>query len=109
MMKFEELVASISVLRREDLEQWIGESMIRPREQQGESVFEEAECVRVELICSLYYDMEIETETLPVVLDLIDQLHQTRQRLRALGDAVLAQDEEVRRAILNRLEPRNTH
>ena len=42
----------------------------------------------------------------PVILDLIDQLHETRRRLNALGSAVLVQDEEVRRVILERMKER---
>lgn len=102
MMNAEELVASIAVLRREDLEIWIGNAIVRP----AGRVFGEAECARVRLICTLHYEMDIEHETLPVVLDLIDQLHEAHYRLRALGEAVVAQDEAVRRAILERVQAR---
>jgi chaperone modulatory protein CbpM len=47
--------------------------------------------------------MDVEEETLPVVLDLLDQLHDTRQRLYTLSNAVLAQDEEVKAAVLEAL------
>ena len=52
-----------------------------------------SQIARVRLICALRFDMEVEEETLPVVLDLIDQLHATRDRLHRLSQAVLAQDE----------------
>jgi len=106
MMRMEELIDSIAALRREDLELWIGEAMVRTFEQQGEPVFGEAECARVQLICTLHYDMDVEAGTLPIVLDLIDQLYETRKRLNALGDAVLIQNEEVRRAILEKVTAR---
>jgi len=54
----------------------------------------------VQLICTLHYDMDVEVAVLPVILELIDQLHETRHRLRSLSNAVLAQDEDVRAAIL---------
>ena len=38
-----------------------------------------------------------------MVLDLIDQLHATRERLHRLSQAVLAQDEEVKAAVLTKL------
>ena len=44
--------------------------------------------------------MDVEEETLPVVMDLLDQLHDTRARLHTLSQAVLAQDEEVKAAVL---------
>lgn len=101
MMRMAELIDSIGSLQREDLELWIGEAMVQPAEQQGEPVFGEIECARVQLICTLHYDMEIEADTLPIVLDLMDQLYETRKRLNALSSAVLIQDKEVRTAILD--------
>ncbi len=106
MMKLEELVASIGALRREDLDIWITNAMVRPLGQRDAVVFEEAECARVRLICTLHYEMDLDHEALPIVLDLIDQLHETHYRLRALGEAVVAQDEAVRRAILDRVKAR---
>lgn len=106
MMKLEELVASIATLRREDLDIWIANAMVRPLARQEAALFEDAECARVRLICTLHYEMDIDHDTLPVVLDLIDQLHETHNRLRALGEAVIAQDEAVRRAILDRVKER---
>jgi chaperone modulatory protein CbpM len=100
MMRFEEVVASIAELRSEDLELWMRESLVEAAEQEGAKVFREAEHARVQLICTLYYELEIDSGSLPVVLDLIDQLHDARRRLRRLTGAVLAQDEDVRRAIL---------
>ena len=109
MMRMAELIDSIGSLRREDLELWIGEAMVRPAEQQGEPIFGEVECARVQLICTLHYDMEIEADTLPIVLDLMDQLYETRKRLNALSSAVLTQDKEVRRAILEIAKARSGH
>jgi chaperone modulatory protein CbpM len=62
------------------------------------------QCARVRLICTLHYELEVETETLPTVLSLIDQLYDTRQRLLSLTAAVAAQDESVQAAILAALE-----
>ncbi len=107
MMNSAQLVASIAALRDEDLEIWIGKALVRPVEEKDAPVFGDAECARVQLICTLHYDMEIETDTLPVVLDLIDQLHEAHYRLRALGDAVIAQDEKIRHAILEKVKARD--
>jgi hypothetical protein len=38
------------------------------------------------------------------VIGLVDQLHETRRQLQALGAAVLEQDETIRSAILSRLK-----
>ena len=109
MMRMAELIESVGSLRREDLEMWIGEAMVKPVEQEGEPIFGPVECARVQLICTLHYDMEIEADTLPIVLDLMDQLYETRERLNALSSAVLTQDEEVRTTILDLAKARARH
>jgi chaperone modulatory protein CbpM len=63
------------------------------------------ECARVRLICTLHYELEIDVDTLPVVLSLVDQLYDTRQRLLSLTAAIAAQDPNVQAAIIAALEP----
>ncbi len=103
MMRAVDLVASIALLRAEDLDAWIRDELVAPRIEADEPVFAEMECARVRLICTLRYELEIGAETLPTVLSLLDQLYDTRERLLALTAAIAAQEEDVRRAILDRL------
>ena len=98
MMQVDELVAAIPSLQRSDLEAWIRDELVAP---EAETLFfGEMECARVRLICTLHYELEIDADTLPVVLSLIDQLYDTRQRLLSLTAAVTAQDKNVQTAIL---------
>jgi chaperone modulatory protein CbpM len=76
-----------------------------PRQEAGTVLFTDIECARVRLICTLHYDLEIDGGTLPVVLSLVDQLYETRQRLLSLTAAVAAQDKTVQAAIIAALEP----
>jgi chaperone modulatory protein CbpM len=52
----------------------------------------------------LHYELEIDADTMPVVLSLIDQLYDTRQKLLSLTTAVVAQDQAVREAIIGAME-----
>ena len=106
MMRLDELVAAIEDLRREDLETWIHAALVAPREDTGAPVFDEMECARVRLICTLHYDMDIEVDTLPIIMNLIDQLNETRHQLHRLSNAVLAQDEDIRSAVLSVMKNR---
>jgi chaperone modulatory protein CbpM len=105
MMLVDDLVATISALRRSDLEAWIREELVVPQQEAGTQVFTDMECARVRLICTLHYELEIDADTLPVVLSLVDQLYGTRQRLLSLTAAVAAQDKTVQAAIIAALEP----
>ena len=105
MMLVDDLVATISALQRSDLEAWIREELVVPRKEVGALFFTDKECARVRLICTLRYELEIDTDTLPVVLSLVDQLYDTRQRLLSLTAAVTTQEKAVQAAIIAALEP----
>jgi chaperone modulatory protein CbpM len=104
MMRVDELVEAISALQRGDLEAWIREELVAPRHEAGTLFFTDMECARVRLICTLHYELEIDADTLPVVLSLVDQLHETRQRLLSLTAGVAAQDHAVQAAIIAAME-----
>ena len=101
MMRVDDLVAAIAALQRRDLEAWIREELVVPRQDAGTLLFSEMECARVRLICTLHYELEIDAGTLPVVLSLVDQLYDTRQRLLSLTAAVASQDKTVQAAIIS--------
>ncbi|MFO1106683.1 MAG: hypothetical protein U1E34_11325 [Amaricoccus sp.] len=103
MMLIEELTATITRLRRGDLEAWIRDELVAPTPGSEPPAFSEMECARVRLLCTLTYELEVEGETLPLVVSLLDQLYETRQKLLSLTAAVTAEDPAVRRAILARI------
>ncbi len=105
MISLDDLVAAISTLQRRDLEAWIREELVAPRQEAGTLLFTDMECARVRLICTLHYELEVDKETLPVVLSLVDQLYDTRQRLLSLTAAVAAQDKNIQAAIIAAMEP----
>jgi chaperone modulatory protein CbpM len=105
MMTVDDLLAAISTLQRHDLEHWIRDELVAPQQDAGSLSFSEMECARVRLICTLTYELEIDSGTLPVVLSLLDQLYDTRQRLLSLTRAVAVQDKTVQAAIIAAMSP----
>jgi chaperone modulatory protein CbpM len=105
MMRIEDLVAAISELQRSDIDAWIREELITPRQDAGTLYFSDMDCARVRLICTLHYELEIDMDALPVVLSLLDQLYDTRQRLLSLTASVAAQDKAVQEAIIAAMRP----
>jgi chaperone modulatory protein CbpM len=57
----------------------------------------------VRLIRELRYDLAIDEEALPVVLQLLDQVYALRRRLRATYQAIETQPPDIRKALLTRL------
>jgi chaperone modulatory protein CbpM len=105
MMRVDDLLTAISALQRSDLDAWIREEMVVPRQEAGALVFTDKESARVRLICTLHYELEIDVDTLPVVLSLVDQLYDTRQKLLSITAAVTAQDKSVQAAIIAAMGP----
>jgi chaperone modulatory protein CbpM len=104
MMRVNDLVAAISALQRSDLEAWILEGLVEPRQEGETLLFTDMECARVRLICTLHYELEVDVDTLSIVLSLVDQLYDTWQRLLSLTAAVAAQDKNVQAAIIAAME-----
>ena len=105
MMAIDDLLATIPSLQRSDLERWIRDELVAPQQDTGSLSFSDMECARVRLICTLTYELEIDSGALPVVLSLVDQLYDTRQRLLSLTRAVTLQDKMIQAAIIAAMSP----
>jgi chaperone modulatory protein CbpM len=99
MISEAELVASVDRIELTVLRRWVDLGWIVPEEREEGLAFDEQDVARVELICDLVFDIAIDEESMPVVLSLIDQLHETRRVLKAMASAIEKQPEEVRRQI----------
>ena len=104
MIAIDDLLATIPSLQRSDLEGWIRDELVIAERDTGLS-FSDMECARIRLICTLTYELEIDSDALPVVLSLLDQLYETRQRLMSLTRAVTSQDKAIQAAIVAALSP----
>jgi chaperone modulatory protein CbpM len=99
MIRETELLAQFTYLERQVLLIWIEEGVVEPlRDEQG-YLFDRVDESRVALACDLHYRMGLEHASLPVILSLIDQLHDARRHLRTLTRAVAEQPEAIRQEI----------
>ncbi len=106
MIRESELIAQFSYLERQTLLAWIEEGVIAPHRDEQGYLFDKVDASRVALACDLHYRMGLEHASLPVILSLIDQLHDARHHLRALTRAVAEQPEGVRLEIARRVGAR---
>ena len=89
-MTLDELCREVAGLQVETLRLWIANDWVRPEGEQGAFQFEEIDVARVRLIVTLHEELRLDEEALPVVLSLLDQLHDARRlmlRLQAAIDA----------------------
>ena len=104
MIRETELIAQFTVLERRVLMTWIEEGVIEPERDDDGYLFDPVDESRVALACDLHYRMGLEHASLPVILSLIDQLHDARHHLRTLARAVAEQPEAIRRDITRQVK-----
>ena len=106
MISESEIVDAIGPLDAAALQHWVEQGWVMPRRSDGSDSlqFDPSDVARVHLICELHYELQIEEDTLPVVLSLLDQLYGARRSLASLVAAVEAQPPAVRAAIVDRLK-----
>lgn len=99
MIRETELIAQFTYLERQVLLTWIEEGFLTPHRDEDGYLFDQVDESRVALACDLHYRMGLEHASLPVILSLIDQLHDARYHLRALTRAVAEQPDAIREEI----------
>lgn len=99
MINETELIAQFTYLERDVLLAWIEDGVIAPHRDDNGYLFDRVDASRVALCCDLHYRMGLQHASLPVILSLIDQLHDVRHHFRKLTRAVTAQPEAVRQEI----------
>jgi chaperone modulatory protein CbpM len=100
MMSFDAVISVCQGLRAEELRAWIEQRWVRPESRAEGYVFEDIDIARVKLIYELRHDLAVEEETLPLVLDLLDQVYALRRRMRMMAEVIEKQPIEIRDAIL---------
>ena len=80
---------------RPTLEKYILRQWVRPGRKQEDWDFEDIDIARLELICQLRQDIEVNEEGVEVVLSLLDQLYDARSQMRKLIYAINQQPYEI--------------
>lgn len=94
------VVTEVRRVSLRELRLWVREGWVKPAQGPAGPVFDELDLARVRLLCDLRKDMALPPEAMPVVLTLLDRLHETRRNLQCLMDALEEQPEDVRRTIV---------
>ena len=86
------------------LQMWVREGWVSAVAGEQGMAFADIDVARLQLICTLQDEMEVDADLLPTLLSLLDQVYGLRRDLRRMTRAVAAQPEEVRNRILRMLE-----
>ena len=105
MLSERDLLTRVQRLTVTRLRVWVREGLIRPTDEAAQS-FSEADIARAELICNLEDELGFAEEDVPVLLNLIDQIHGLRAELRGLLEALEDLPPDVRTTVRMRIERR---
>lgn len=81
------------------LKAWVEAGWLLPRRNGDSDRFSEIDLARARLIRDLKEDLGVNNAGIPVILDLVDQVHGLRRTLRELLSAIHAQSNTMRRQI----------
>ena len=98
----EETLAAVRRLNRALLTRFVQAEVIRPADAGGRLVYRKVDIARMELLCDLCDDFELNDDALGIVMELVDQLHGTRGDLLALMRALGEETDEVRSRVMAR-------
>jgi chaperone modulatory protein CbpM len=81
------------------LEAWVEAGWLQPHQDGGKRDFSDVDLTRAQLIHDLE-QLGVNDDAVPVILDLVDQVHGLRRVLRDVLSAIHAQPDAVRRWII---------
>jgi chaperone modulatory protein CbpM len=82
------------------VETWVEAGWLVPHRDEEAADFSDADVARARLIRDLQHDMGVNEEAIPIILDLIDQVHGLRTMLREVATAVCTQPDDMRQRIV---------
>jgi len=96
-------ITGISVVQ---LRVWVSQEWVRPARSGATMVYNEADIARIQLLHLLGNQLGVGNEAIPIILSLIDQVHDLRGQMQIISRVVESQPDDVRAEILQRLRER---
>ena len=98
-----EVLAAVPRLTPVRLSGFVAARIVLPLTRDNRAAFRRIDLARIELLCDLTEEFDLDDDGLGLVLSLVDQLHEARRDLRAICAAIAAEPPEVRVRIGSRL------
>jgi len=95
----DDVITTVTRLTRSQLVRLIEFDLVRPQREDGGYVFRRIDIARLELLCDLSQDLDLDEAALGIVISLIDQLHAARQDMAIMARAIDALPSDLRSRI----------
>jgi chaperone modulatory protein CbpM len=102
MLSERDLLARVQRLTVTRLRVWVAQGWIKPADTRAQN-YSEADLARAALICNLEDELGFAEEDVPVLLNLIDQIHGLRAELKGLVDALDELPPDIRATVRMRI------
>jgi chaperone modulatory protein CbpM len=101
MMRIQAVVALFPDLDEAELTMWIEHHWVQPEVSLDDGhVFRDIDVARIHMIYDLRHRLDVQEETMPLVLSLVDQVYELRRNMKAMTRALDQQSDDVRSAVL---------
>ncbi|MBI1170506.1 hypothetical protein GC209_03815 [bacterium] len=100
-----EVLVAVPRLTQLRLSAFVAAGIVLPLSAKAGLAFRRIDLARIELLCELVEEFDLDDDGLGLVIRLVDQLHAAQRDLTRLCAAVAAEDAEVRARIGARLSP----
>ena len=100
----DEVVATVTRLTRRELVRFVEGDFVRPDRAAHGYVFRGIDIARLELLCDLSQDLEMDETGLGIVISLVDQLHAARQDIATMARAIDALPAELKAQLLDKMK-----
>jgi chaperone modulatory protein CbpM len=100
----DEVVATVTRLTRSQLVRFVEADFVKPAPDPDGYVYRRVDIARLELLCDLTVDLDLDDMALGIVISLIDQLHAARRDLADMTAAIDALPPDLKAQVLAALK-----
>jgi len=84
----DDVIITVTRLTRSQLVRFVEFDLVRPKQAENGYVFRQIDIARLELLCDLTQDLDLDETALGIVVSLIDQLHAARQDMAIMARVI---------------------
>ncbi|OWY13600.1 hypothetical protein B6V72_06190 [Thioclava sp. F34-6] len=100
----EDVISNVTRLTRSQLLNFIEGELVRPAKGETGFIFRRVDIARLELLCDLSHDLDLDETALAIVMSLLDQLYAARQDLVAIARAIDTLPSELQTRVIAALK-----
>jgi len=95
----DDVITTVTRLTRSQLVRFVEVDLVKPARIDGRHMFREIDIARLELLCDLSEDLELDETVIGILISLIDQLHAARKDSVVMARAIDALPSDLRSQI----------